>query len=81
MKTKLFLKNRTNNNAQLHHLLSPQELRAERLRQLKVDNLTPPKVYDVENLKIKNRFNKDVKLRFYFPNNSNKKTKHIEGSF
>ena len=65
--TKLFLKNRINNNAQLHHLLSPQELRAERLRQLKVDNLKPPKIFKVKNLEIKNRFNKVVKLRFYFP--------------
>ena len=65
--TKLFLKNRINNNAQLHHLLSPQELRAERLRQLKVDNLKPPKIFKVKNLEIKNHFNKVVKLRFYFP--------------
>ena len=65
--TKLFLKNRINNNAQLHHLLSPQELRAERLRQLKVDNLKPPKIFKVKNVEIKNRFNKVIKLRFYFP--------------
>ena len=43
------------NNSKLHHLLDPVQLRTERLRQLKEDNLTPPKVYDVENLKIKNQ--------------------------
>ena len=39
--TKLFLKSRIYNNAQLHHLLGPLELRAERLKQLKADNLIP----------------------------------------
>ena len=60
--TDIFLKNRIQNSSKLHHLLDPVELRAERLRQLREDNLTPPKVYNVENLKITNRFNKDVKL-------------------
>ena len=73
--TDIFLKNRIKNNSNLHHLLDPVQLRTERLRQLREDNLTPPKIYNSENLKIKNRFNKDVKLRFYFPNNFNKKTK------
>ena len=73
--TDIFLKNRIKSNSKLHHLLDPVELRTERLRQLREDNLTPPKIYNSENLKIKNRFNKDVKLRFYFPNNFNKKTK------
>ena len=71
--TNIFLKNRIKNNSKLHHLLDPAELRTERLRQLKEDNLTPPKIYNLENLKIKNQFNKDIKLRFYFPNNFNKK--------
>ena len=75
--TDIFLKNRIKSNSKLHHLLNPVELRTERLRQLREDNLTPPKIYNSENLKIKNRFNKDVKLRFYFPNNFNKKTKII----
>ena len=73
--TDIFLKNRIKSNSKLHHLLNPVELRTERLRQLREDNLTPPKIYNSENLKIKNRFNKDVKLRFYFPYNFNKKTK------
>ena len=65
--TDIFLKNRIQNSSKLHHLLDPVELRAERLRQLKVDNLTPPKIFKVKNVEIKNRFNKVVKLRFYFP--------------
>ena len=68
IETDIFLKNRTKNNSKLHHLLEPVELRTERVRQLREDNLTPPKIYNLENLKIKNRFSKDVKLRFYFPN-------------
>ena len=64
--TDIFLKNRIKSNSKLHHLLNPVELRTERLKQLREDNSTPPKIYNSENLKIKNRFNKDVKLRFYF---------------
>ena len=73
--TDIFLKNRIKNNSKLHHLLDPVQLRTERLRQLREDNLIPPKIYNSENLKIKNRFNKNVKLRFYFPKHFNKKTK------
>ena len=73
--TEIFLETRVINNSKLHHLLDPIELRAERLRQLKEDNLILPKVYKIENINIKREFNKDVKLRFYFPKNINKKTK------
>ena len=61
--TDIFLKNRIKSNSKLHHLLDPVELRTERLRQLREDNLTPPKIYNSENLKIKNRFNKDRRQR------------------
>ena len=37
--TELFLKNRIKNKAKLHHFLKPNELRQDRLRQLKEDNL------------------------------------------
>ena len=49
--TDIFLKNRIKSNSKLHHLLDPVELRTERLRQLREDNLTPPKIYNSENLK------------------------------
>ena len=42
--TELFLKNRVNNKAKLHHLLEPNELRQDRLKQLKEDNLTSPQI-------------------------------------
>ena len=38
--TDIFLKNRIKNNSKLHHLLDPVQLRTERLRQLREDNLT-----------------------------------------
>ena len=44
--TDIFLKNRIKSNSKLHHLLDPVELRTERLRQLREDNLTPPKIYN-----------------------------------
>ena len=50
--TDIFLKNRIKSNSKLHHLLNPVELRTERLRQLREDNLTPPKIYNLENLKM-----------------------------
>ena len=59
--TDIFLKSRIKNNSKLHHLLDPVELRTERLRQLREDNLTPPKIYNVKNLKIK-KFNWKVKI-------------------
>ena len=65
--TQLFLDNRKNNNAKLHHLLEPEDLRAERLRQLREDNLKAPQIFDVRNLEIQNSFKKIVKLRFYLP--------------
>ena len=67
IETKAFLEHRKNNNAQLHHLLEPQDLRAERLRQLKEDNLKPPQIFDVIETEIQNSFKKIVKLRFYLP--------------
>ncbi len=65
--TQLFLDHRKNKNAKPHHLLEPKDLRAERLRQLKEDNLEPPQIFDVRNLEIQNSFKKIVKLRFYLP--------------
>jgi len=46
--TEIFLETRVINNSKLHHLLDPIELRAERLRQLKEDNLILPKVYKIK---------------------------------
>jgi len=69
--TKIFLEQRVKNNSKLHHLLEPKELREERLRQLKDDNLTPPKISTFKNIKIRSRFNKNINVRFYFPNNYN----------
>ena len=69
--TKIFLGQRVKNNYKLHHLLKPIKLREERLRQLKEDNLIPPKISALKNIKIKNRFNKNINLRFYFPINFN----------
>ena len=65
--TKSFLDHRKNNNAKLHHLLEPKDLREERLRQLKEDNLKPPTIYDVIDLEIQNSLKKIVKLRIYLP--------------
>ena len=65
--TQLFLDNRKNNNSKLHHLLEPEDLRAERLRQLKEDDLQAPQIFDAINLEIQNSFKKIVKLRFYLP--------------
>ena len=65
--TEFFLKNRVKNKAKLHHLLEPNELREDRLRQLKEDNLTPPQILSVKNIKIKNECNQGINLRFYFP--------------
>jgi len=62
--TDVFLKNRIKNNSKLHHLLDPVELRTERLRQLREDNLTPPKIYNSENLKIKNKYNSYTIIRY-----------------
>ena len=73
--TKIFLEQRVKNNSKLHHLLEPIKLRKERLRQLKEDNLIPPKISAFKNIKIKNRFNKNINLRFYFPINFNKNIK------
>ena len=65
--TKSFLDHRKNNNAKLHHLLEPKDLREERLRQLKEDNLKPPTIYDVIDLEMQNSLKKIVKLRIYLP--------------
>ena len=73
--TKIFLEQRVKNNSKPHHLLEPIKLREERLRQLKEDNLIPPKISAFKNIKIKNRFNKDINIRFYFPINFNKNIK------
>ena len=54
--TQFFLDHRKNNNAKLHHLLEPKDLRAERLRQLKEDNLKSPQVFDVVDSQIQNSF-------------------------
>lgn len=73
--TKIFLEQRVKNNSKLHHLLEPKQLREERLKQLKEDNLIPPKISAFKNKRIKSRFNKDINLRFYFPNNFNEDIK------
>ena len=67
--TKIFLEQRVKNNSKLHHLLEPKNLREERLKQLKEDNLIPPKISAFKNKRIKSRFDKDINLRFYFPDN------------
>ena len=69
--TELFLKSRFNNNASLHHLLEPNQLRQERLKQLKEDNLIPPQVLKIKNLEVPGRHNKKINLRFYFPKKYN----------
>ena len=74
--TELFLKNRVKNKAKLHHLLEPNELRQDRLRQLKEDNLTPPQILSVKNIKVKSECNQDINLRFYFPKNFKKNKKN-----
>ena len=66
--TELFLKNRVKKKAKLHHLLEPNELRQDRLRQLKEDNLIPPKILSVKDIKVKGKYNQDINLRFYFSN-------------
>ena len=67
--TELFLKNRIKNKAKLHHFLKPNELRQDRLRQLKEDNLLPPQILRVKDIKVQSEYNQDINLRFYFPNN------------
>ena len=67
--TELFLKNRVKSKAKLHHLLEPNELRQDRLKQLKEDNLTPPQILSIKDIKVKSDCNKDINLRFYFPQN------------
>ena len=73
--TKFFLKNRFDDQTILHHTLEPIQLRKERLEQLKKDNLSPPKVLEIKNLVIISRYNKNINLRFYFPDKINKKSK------
>ena len=73
--TKIFLEQRVKNNSKLHHLLEPKNLREERLKQLKEDNLIPPKISAFKNKRIKSRFDKDINLRFYFPDNFNEDIK------
>ena len=73
--TKFFLKNRYDNQISLHHTLKPIQLREERLEQLKKDNLSPPKVLGIKNLAIISRYNKNINLRLYFPDKTNKKSK------
>ena len=77
--TELFLKNRVKSKAKLHHLLEPNELREDRLKQLKEDNLTPPQILSIKDIKVKSDCNKDINLRFYFPQNfkQNKKNSII----
>ena len=77
--TELFLKNRVKSKAKLHHLLEPNELRQDRLKQLKEDNLTPPQILSIKDIKVKSDCNKDINLRFYFPQNfkQNKKNSII----
>ena len=79
--TELFLKNRVKNKAKLHHLLEPNELRQDRLRQLKEDNLTSPQILSVKNIKVKSECNQGINLRFYFPQNFKKKKKKLNNYF
>jgi len=74
--TEFFLKNRVKNKAKLHHLLEPNELRQDSLRQLKEDNLTPPQILSVKNITVKSECNQGINLRFYFPKNFNKNKKN-----
>ena len=58
--TKLFIQNRFNSNAKLHHTLSPDQLRKERINQLKIDNLISPEIFQTKNLEILSKDNKSI---------------------
>ena len=73
--TKLFIQNRFNSNAKLHHTLSPDKLRKERINQLKIDNLISPEIFQTKNLEILSKDNKNIHLRFYFPQKYKTNTK------
>ena len=63
---KIFLQNRYNLKSHPHNSFTPDELRTERLDQLKKDNLVLPEVLNIENIQILGRNNQNIKLRFYF---------------
>ncbi len=77
IETKIFLQNRYNLKSHPHHIFMPDELRTERLDQLKKDNLLLPEVLNIENIQILGRNNQNIKLRFYFPKSYKKNTKNI----
>ena len=74
--TKIFLQNRCNLKSHPHHTFTPNELRTERLDQLKKDNLLLPEVLNIENIQILGRNNQNIKLRFYFPKSYKKNIKN-----
>ena len=74
--TKIFLQNRYNLKSHPHHTFTPNELRTERLDQLKKDNLLLPEMLNIENIQILGRNNQNIKLRFYFPKSYKKNIKN-----
>ena len=72
----LYLKKRQEVEAPNHHDLLPTQLREERLKQLKLDNLIGPELKKVFDTQIRSFDNYQLNLRVYIPfeNEKNKKT-------
>ncbi len=83
----LYLKKRQEIEVSDHHNLLPTQLREERLKQLKLDNLVGPELKKVFDTQIQSFDNYQMNLRVYIPhkNKENKKTPIIlffhEGGF
>ena len=72
----LYLKKRQEVEAPNHHDLLPTQLREERLKQLKLDNLIGPELKKVFDTQIRSFDNYQLDLRVYIPfeNEKNKKS-------
>ena len=62
-----YLKKRQEIEAPNHHDLLPTQLRGERLKQLKLDNLIGPELKKVFDTQIKSFDNYQLNLRVYIP--------------
>ena len=71
----LYLKKRQEVEAPNHHDLLPTQLREERLKQLKLDNLIGPELKKVFDTQIRSFDNYQLNLRVYIPF-ENEKNKH-----